>query len=368
VHSIISEGGRLDIRRHSFDIGALPGTLRDEVTAGVLSRPMISVAAATGLIETIEAAGGTVDRILRSVGLVRSIFSDAERFLASSDFAQILEEAARATGDDCFGLHFGERYNPKNIGPLIYVVLNSPTIAAGFENIARYLKLHNEAATVALVIEGKWAYARHLLVKLAVETPRQHNEYSMAVALNTLRLMVGSLWAPVEVQFAHAAPRQTSEHLRVFGAPVSFGCATNSFVMEREFLERSVPAADERLYPILRRYLDGVLKEMPRDDDLLTSVRRAVGESMRDGEPKLTLVAKRLAMSPRTLQRRLKESGVDFKGLVEDTRRRFSLSYLRDRRNTLTEIAYLLGYSEVSAFNRAFRRWTGSTPAAYRRR
>jgi AraC-like DNA-binding protein len=186
--------------------------------------------------------------------------------------------------------------------------------------------------------------------------------------LNTLRLMVGSLWAPVEVQFAHAAPRQTSEHLRVFGAPVSFGCATNSFVMEREFLERSVPAADERLYPILRRYLDGVLKEMPRDDDLLTSVRRAVGESMRDGEPKLTLVAKRLAMSPRTLQRRLKESGVDFKGLVEDTRRRFSLSYLRDRRNTLTEIAYLLGYSEVSAFNRAFRRWTGSTPAAYRRR
>jgi AraC-like DNA-binding protein len=72
-------------------------------------------------------------------------------------------------------------------------------------------------------------------------------------------------------------------------------------------------------------------------------------------------------MSPRTLQRQLKEYGVDFKRLVDDTRHRFSLSYLRDRKNTLTEIAYLLGYSEVSAFNRAFRCWTGSTPSDYRR-
>jgi AraC-like DNA-binding protein len=72
-------------------------------------------------------------------------------------------------------------------------------------------------------------------------------------------------------------------------------------------------------------------------------------------------------MSPRTVQRRLREHGLDFKRLVDDTRRQFSLSYLRDPQNTLTEIAYLLGYSEVSAFNRAFKRWTGSTPVSYRR-
>jgi AraC-like DNA-binding protein len=78
-------------------------------------------------------------------------------------------------------------------------------------------------------------------------------------------------------------------------------------------------------------------------------------------------VAKKLGLGPRTLQRRLKEYGADFKTLVDDTRRRFSLNYLRDRKHTLTEIAYLLGYSEVSAFNRAFKRWTGSTPSDYRR-
>jgi AraC-like DNA-binding protein len=105
---------------------------------------------------------------------------------------------------------------------------------------------------------------------------------------------------------------------------------------------------------------------MPREDGLLTSVRKAVGEAMRDGEPTLTQVARKIAMKPRTLQRRLKDHGLDFKRLVAGTRRHFSQNYLRDRRHTLTEIAYLLGYSEVSAFNRAFRRWTGSTPSEYR--
>ena len=331
------------------------------------TKPLISLAAATGLIEAIETAGGDPDQILGSCGLDRSTVSKPDGFIASSDFAGVLEDAARATGDDCFGLHFGEGYNPKNMVPLTYVVLNSPTIAVGLQNAGRYLRVHNEAAAVSFAIEGRWAYARHLLTNLAPDASRQHNEYSMAVGLNLIRLMAGSQWVPAEVQFAHKPPLETSEHVRIFKAPVSFGCATNALVVEAEFVDRQVPAADARIYPVLRRYLDQVMKEMPREDRLLASVRRVFGESLRDGDPKLVQVAKKLAVSPRTLQRQLKESGVDFKGLADDTRRRFSLNYLRDRKNSLTEIAYLLGYSEVSAFNRAFRRWTGLTPSDYRR-
>ena len=92
---------------------------------------MISIAATTGLLKAIAAAGGNPDHVLRTIGLDRSAFSDPEGFVASSRFAQLLEEAARETADDCFGLHFGERYNPKNIGPLVYVVLNSPRLWPG---------------------------------------------------------------------------------------------------------------------------------------------------------------------------------------------------------------------------------------------
>lgn len=116
----------------------------------------------------------------------------------------------------------------------------------------------------------------------------------------------------------------------------------------------------------MKRYLERVLAEIPPEDGVLASVRRAIAESMREGDSSLARVAKKMAMTPRTLQRQLKEQGMEFKQLVDDTRRRFALNYLRSRRNTLTEIAFLLGYAEVSAFNRAFKRWTGSTPLAYR--
>ena len=331
-------------------------------------RPTISLTAAIGLIDAILARGGDPDQVLRSVGLNRAAVSSPHGFMPCSDFSRLLEAAAEATGDDCFGLHLGEHYHPKNVGPLTYVVLNSPTFAVGIDNIARYLRVLNDAARVSLVMEGKWAYIRHQLINLTIEAPRQHHEYGLVVVLNMIRLMAGTQWAPVEAQFAHQAPRDTAEHTRVFGAPVSFGCPTNALLVEPEFLDRHVPAADERLYRILRRYLDSVLKEMPREDSVLGEIRRVVGESLRDGDPKLAQVAGKLTTTPRTLQRRLREQGVDFKRVVDDTRRRFSLNYLRDPKHTLTEIAYLLGYSEVSAFNRAFKRWTGATPSSYRRK
>jgi len=328
---------------------------------------MVSLTAATGLIDAIAAAGADPDTVLRSVGLTRPAVSNATGVIPSSDFARLLEAAATATRDDCFGLHFAEHYQPKNIGPLVYVVLNSPTFAAGMENVGRYIHVHNEAAHTTCTVEGDRVYVRHHLADLSIEVPRQHNEYSLAVGLNTVRLMAGSNWAPAEVQFAHQAPADPSEQLRVFRAPVSFACPTNALVIEREFFERPVPAADKRLYPILRRYLERVLKDMPREDSLVAAVRRTIGETMRDGDPTLARVAEKVSTSPRTLQRQLRDHGADFKRLVDDTRHRFSLNYLRDPKHALTEIAYLLGYSEVSAFNRAFKRWTGSTPSDYRR-
>jgi AraC-like DNA-binding protein len=206
------------------------------------------------------------------------------------------------------------------------------------------------------------------LARLGLKAPRQFNEYSMALALNTIRMMAGSQWTPQEVQFTHQAPHDSSEHLRVFHAPVSFGSASNAFVINREFIERQVPAANPRLYKILKQYLERVLNEMPAENGLIASVRKAIAELMRDGAPKLARVAMKMAMNPRTLQRQLREYGVEFKELVDNTRRLSALNYLRNSTNTLTEIAFLLGYSELSAFNRAFKRWTGSTPLNFRRR
>jgi AraC-like DNA-binding protein len=237
---------------------------------------------------------------------------------------------------------------------------------AGIENGARYLKVHNQSAATSLDIEGQWAYIRHRVTESGVDSVRQHNEYGMAVVLNTVRLMVGSEWGPQEVQFAHQSPAETTEHHRIFGAPVLFGRASNALVVEREFIERQVPAADPRLCQILQRYLEHVLPDMPREDEVVSSVRKAIAETMHEGDPTIARVAKKLALSPRTLERRLKERGTRFKKLMDDTRRRFAIDYLKDGDHTLTQIAFLLGYSEASSFNHAFKRWIGSNPLKYR--
>jgi hypothetical protein len=139
---------------------------------------------------------------------------------------------------------------------LVYVVLNSPTVAVADAQVARYLKLYNQAGNVSFTVEGQLAFLRYVLADLGMEAPRQQNEYSMVIRLNTIRMMVGSQWTPIEVQFAHEAPGHISEHQRIFGAPVLFGFSSNNFVIEREFLERQVPAADQRLYRIMKRYLE----------------------------------------------------------------------------------------------------------------
>jgi AraC-like DNA-binding protein len=327
---------------------------------------MISVAAATGLLDAIATAGGNPDQVLSALHLDRGAFAESE-FMPASTFAAILNEAARATNDDCFGLHFGEHFDPKDIGPLIYVALNSPTIGAGIQNVERYLHVYDSSAKWSFEVEGQRGSIRFVLTDLDVKDLRQSNEHGMALVLNTLRMMLGSQWAPLEVQFAHGVPEQLAEHHRIFRAPVLFGFDTNTLVIDRSLTEAQVPAADGKLYPIVKRYLDQTLNAIPQEDELFTTVRKTIAESMREGDPTLARVAKKLAVSPRTLERRLEERGMRFKKLMDDTRRRFAMDYLEAREHTLTEVAFLLGYSEVSAFNRAFKRWTGVTPMHYRR-
>ena len=330
--------------------------------------PMISVKAATGLLDAITAAGAKADEVLRSAGVARATLADCDGYMPCASFARLLQESANLTKNERFGLHFGERFNPKDIGAVTYVILNSPTIEAALGNAERYLHLHNESAKVFHTIEGDRVYFRQILPDFGLTSLRQHNEYSVAVARNIMRIIAGSDWVPLETQFTHEAPRETSEHNRVFRCAVTFGCETNALVVERAFISRQVPSADPRLFPILKQYLEVGLAALPREDEFLSAVRKSLTQSMRDGNTKIGPLAKKLAVSPRVLQRRLEEYGTGFKALLDETRLRFATEYLRDPTHTLTEIAFLLGYSEVSAFNRAFKRWTGSTPREHRRK
>jgi AraC-like DNA-binding protein len=192
-------------------------------------------------------------------------------------------------------------------------------------------------------------------------------ESAAVVGLRIVQQLAGASWRPQRVVFGHPRPRDTAEHARIFDCPVSFGGDEH---LRLEFdagdLERPVPGADRSLLPIVEQHLDKLLERLS-GASLVQDVRTALAEMLCDGSPNLRAVAKRLGMSVRTLQRRLEEHDVVFRDLVQEVRRELAERYLAERDANLTEVAFLLGYSELSSFDRAFRRWTGSTPVARRR-
>ncbi len=137
-------------------------------------------------------------------------------------------------------------------------------------------------------------------------------------------------------------------------------------VLDVKLLDCPVETADNELLKILKRHCQQILGARPKADDLVFEVRQLITTLLHSGQPKIDAVAQELGMSSRTLTRRLAEGGVTYKGLLDEVRRKLALRYLKDRRISLKQVAYLLGYSEVSAFYHAFRRWTGSSPVQYR--
>jgi AraC-like DNA-binding protein len=280
---------------------------------------------------------------------------------------RIADAGARELGDECLGLHLGTRVDFGVFGMLTYAVFNAPTVVTALRNFERYARSHFRGPRIALDITGNAARLA-FLVDVPDGTPRrQHAELSAVIGLRIMRRLIRPEWRPRRILFAHDRPPDVAEHERILGAPVEFRHPAHmAFVFDAADLARPVPGADRRLLPIIERHLEELVAA-PESTDWLDDVRRAVAGSICDGRLRIASVARLLGLSVRTLQRRLGERGVVFKTLVEDVRRDLAVRYVTDRRTPLTDVAFLVGYSELSAFGRAFRRWTGTSPLAMRR-
>jgi AraC-like DNA-binding protein len=281
---------------------------------------------------------------------------------------QLREESARQTGDDAFGLHLGQGLTPRDGGLLGYVFIHSPTLGEAVRNVSRYVGIMNQGAEVSVRTDGaltEWSYQ---LKDPRIRERRQDAECTCALALQLIRALTEPGWHPKEVHFEHGEPRDAAEHRRIFQCTVLFHQPTNALVFGRELLDRIVTAADPRLFHILEEYIKKSLKEMPPVDDFMLSARHQLAKALTQGEGSVGHVAKRLGVGSRTLQRRLGERGMSFRSLLDAVRQDLALRYLADSSVSVTEVAFLLGYRDTSAFIRAFRRWVGVSPLVHRRR
>lgn len=317
-----------------------------------------------------NAAGVRPPELLRAARLEPALFAGPDIDLSHPQEMRLWDEAARLTGDADFGLHLAEWLAPRTdetFDVLAFALRSCATLGDQYRRASRYIRLVHAGIDLTLEEESDTARLVHGHRRAPREPPRHPAEGFLTLALLTGRQAIGEDFAPRAVCFAHPRPARVNEHERIFRSPVHFGCPRDALVLDRALLERPQRHPEPLLLALLSRQLDGLLSEQPEDQRFLEDVQRCMMDELPDREPSIAAIAAKQHMSPRTLQRRLHDEGTTFAGLLSDLRRDLALRYLQDQRIAIGQVGFLLGFQDASAFHRAFKRWTGSTPAQYRR-
>mgnify|MGYP000029127491 CR=1 FL=1 len=283
----------------------------------------------------------------------------------------ILDDAITQSGDPDLGLKYCQNVDLAGYGPIGFAMLSAETLGQGLEIVCRYVDLAqgNTETRITRTLSHCEICFRSLDAENSCYRPDIDCNLSFCLAL--LRYCLGEAWQPELVELMYSKPANIAAHQKLIRAPLLFSCSHNKVIIKPKALDTPMPSVDHRLCDILCRDLERLLqlsaKQQTAQDDLLSRVRSEIGKLLCSGAPKIEIVAKHLDTSSRSLQRHLSEEGYSFKALVEETRQQLAESYIRSTSHTLTDIAFMLGYSETSAFTRAFRRWTGMTPLQFRK-
>ncbi len=325
----------------------------------------VHTAWARQIARRLEARGRPAELILREAGLDPEVVNDPEGRIPFAKQAVLFQAAAAHLGDPCFGFHFGASVDPLDVGALGYLGKSSATLGDSLRNISSYLRVATEGVRATLVLEEPLAVFQVETIDPDVRAEQQMSEFGLALVLSFLRQISGRRLAPEWVEFNHERKEQLEDFVRFVGAPVRFGQPRRAIVLSRRQLELPSRSADPRLLRILKAYCEEVLAKQTRQADLRAEVEHLIATQLPTGTLACDLVARELGMSERTLARRLSRSGTSFSRILDEVRRKLALRYLAEPGARPSQIAYLLGYSEQSAFNHAFQRWTGRSPSRH---
>jgi AraC-like DNA-binding protein len=269
------------------------------------------------------------------------------------------------TGDRCFGLKMAAQMQPANLHGLGFSWLASDSLLDALERLVRFSKLINNVARLRLeTSERTIELVLYDLDKLPAATDSAIDS-ALAVFLRMCRIAAGNSINPLRVDLSHSRPPCHHEFARVFCAPVAFNATDNRLCFDRASLEASLPSAHPELARINDQTVIDYLARFDRDNTSMR-VRTRLIEQLPSGTPRQGSIARELNIGLRSMQRKLKDEGTSFNDLLDSTRRELAMHYVRESHRSLGEVAYLLGFAEPGSFTRAFRRWAGVTPQAFR--
>ena len=300
-------------------------------------------------------------RMLRMAKLPAAVLDDPDLMISADSVAWLLEESARLSGQEAFGLLLAETRSLANLGMLALAIREEPTLRAAVQDVIRYMRLHNAGVQLRLEDAGD-VVLLHVGVNLQRHgVCRQAIEQSTAIGVRTLRMLTRDTFRPVKICFTHERPASREVHRRVLGTAIEFSQECNAIVCRRRDLDMPIPAADPTLNREVRRWLDLQLANLPEAP--AQRARQIVRMLLPSGLCSVDRVAQHLGMHRRTLNRHLAPEGESVTAIINAVRAELAEEYLANSKRKLYEVAELLGFSSASDFSRWFRGQFGRTPS-----
>jgi len=317
------------------------------------------------LLQACERLDIPTGGLLERVGLEARSVDDPDARLSASRVSALWTEIYRITSDPDLALHAAESLPFGAYKVFDYVALGSGTVGDALTQIARYFPLINDRARFEFdAAEDPISF--ELFFNGIERPPRPYVEYAFTAIVARSRKKWGYDWPVAGVDFAYPQPPGIAEHVRIFGRRVRFSAPTNRLLVTRETWNTAVRGLEPPLAAVVRELATDRLQQLPRPETFAGEAMVTIETALAKGECDVQRVSHRLGVTTRTLQRSLAGEGTSFAGLVDRVRRTAAMHYLAQPDVSLGEISFVLGFSQPSAFNRAFKRWTRTTPQAYR--
>lgn len=313
----------------------------------------------------LESLGLDADEVFRQAGLnPEKLRIPGARFNQAA-VIKLWQIAEQASNDPYFGIRISRHWHPTTFHALGYAWLASCTLKDGFQRLVRYSAIINNKLNVEFQLENdcyRFSFASTTLPPGALHIAI---DAGLSTIVRMCRINYGDTFAPLRVLTTRPQPLSVETHETFFKCPVVFSSKTNSLYFAKADIEKRLPTAnaelalksDQMAVEYLARY---------EHDDIILKIKSLLINKWPGGRISENEIAEALNLSTRTLHRKLQGQGLNINTLLDETRKELAILYLENSDLTIGEIAYLVGFSEPANFSRAFRRWTGMTPHAYR--
>jgi len=336
--------------------------------ANTSTSPMIAASSTLALVHYLKCQGvlnpGAVERI---TGHPVDALAAPDLRIPADQHYHLWEYAETVTGDPAVGLHVGETVDPDRMGLVGHVFFNCDTLGEAVTQYTRLHRLINESVRLGFEQSGDQA-----ILTWQADSPghycRQDMDRTIASMLCRTRHFIHPGITADWVEIAHSKPDYAQEYRDLFGGTVRFGYEQTRIAFDRRHLSHPIPHRNPYVYSAVLKQVNSLLARLQSRRTFGRKIRRLISRQMSTERIDADTLAKQCHMSRQTLYRRLKKEGLGFHDLVEEVRKDKAMRYVASDHYALGEIAFLLGFSELSAFSRAFKRWTGIAPAQYRAR